>query len=74
MTSEVTSSSPSFCHLIYACLCGSIALILRYKDKVTQRDGMKRLFEVISKPKLIQLEAREVNTNVFHSFEFLVCF
>lgn len=31
-----------FCHLIYACLCGSIALILQYKDKATQRDGIKK--------------------------------
>lgn len=46
-----------FCDLIYACLCGSVALVLQYKDKVPQRDGMKRLFEVISKPRLIRLQA-----------------
>lgn len=59
MALEVTFFSLLFCHLIYACLCGSIALILQYKDKATQRDGMKRLFEVISKS--IQLQALALN-------------
>lgn len=57
-----------FCDLIYACLCGSIALVLQYKDKVPQRDRMKRLFEVISKPRLIRLQTRGLNTNVFLPF------
>lgn len=46
-----------FCDLIYACLCGSVALVPQYKDKVPQRDGKKkRLFEVISRPRLIRLQ------------------
>lgn len=57
-----------FCHLIYACLCGSIALILQYKDKVTQRHGMKRLFEVISKAKLIQLPGTSTERKCFPLF------
>lgn len=57
-----------FCDLIYACLCGSVALVLQYKDKVPQRDRMKRLFEVISKPRLIRLQTRGLNTNVFLPF------
>lgn len=59
MALEVTFFSLLFCHLIYACLCGSIALILQYKDKATQRDRVKRLFEVISKS--IQLQALALN-------------
>lgn len=54
-----------FCRLIYARLCGSVALVLQWGgekkkkkvDKVTQRDGMKRLFEVIWNAKLLQLRA-----------------
>lgn len=66
MASEVKFFFPIFfCDLIYACLCGSLALVLQYKDKVPQRDGMKRLFEVISKPGLIRLQTEAVNTNVF---------
>lgn len=64
-----------FCDLIYACLCGSVALVLQYKDKVPQRDGMKRLFEVISKPRLIRLQAGVNWTQMFSFlFEFLFCF
>lgn len=42
--------------------CGSVALVLaaggeKKRDKVTQRDGMKRLFEVIRNAKLLQLQA-----------------
>ena len=54
-----------FCHLIYACLCGSIALILQYKDKAAQRDGMKRLFEVISKAMSIHLQAVGLKPDFF---------
>lgn len=57
-----------FCDLIYACLCGSVALVLQYKDKVPQRDRMKRLFEVISKPRLIRLQTGALNPNVFLPF------
>lgn len=63
-----------FCDLIYACLCGSVALVLQYKDKVPQRDGMKRLFEVISKPRLIQLQTGALNTNVFLPFSIALVF
>lgn len=64
MPLEVTFFFPPFfkffCRLIYARLCGSVALVLQWgekKDKVTQRDGMKRLFEVIWNAKLLQLRA-----------------
>lgn len=63
--SQTHSFSLRFCHLIYACLCGSIALILQYKDKITQRDGMKRLFEVISKSQVNSTARHERWTQMF---------
>jgi len=56
-----------FLHLIYACLCGSVALILQYKDNATQRDRMKRQFEVIWKDVIKSIELQALNLNAFCS-------